>query len=182
MSRTFPITPPPAHAAWLLGALLLVPLVVIALTFTTADADAKAPAAMGIGIAIVALVGMVTFLGLRRRQVLLDDGRLVVKAAMFTHRLDVSALDLARARIVDLDERTELRPGLKSFGMSLPGFQAGWFLLRDRSRGFCLVTSRRRVLWLPAHAGSSLLLSLEQPQAMLDALRTVAGTATGHRA
>ena len=62
---------------------------------------------------------------------------------------------------MDLDERTELRPALKTFGMALPGFHAGWFLLRDRSRGFCLLTARRRVLILGAGvAGLWLLLSI----------------------
>ena len=74
-------------------------------------------------------------------------------------------LDMDRARIVDLDERTELKPILRMFGMALPGFQAGWFLLRDRSPAFCLLTARRRVLWLPMRTGKSFLLSMERPDA-----------------
>ena len=57
--------------------------------------------------------------------------------------------------------------------MSLPGYQAGHFRLRAKlGKAFCLVTDTRRVLWLPMRDGKQqLLLSLERPQALLDALR-----------
>ena len=174
MTRTFAVTPPPSHAAWLLGGLLLVPLVVIAFAWvegTSSPTLARVEAPLAFGLLTIILVAAITFWGLARRRVLLENGTLVVKAALFQRKVTVSELDLARARLVDLEERTELRPALKTFGMALPGFHAGWFLLRDRSRGFCLLTSRRRVLWLPTRSGKSLLLSLERPDALLDALR-----------
>ena len=174
MSRTFAVIPPPSHAAWLLGGLLSIPVVAIAIAIATRalrpDPTASAPG-IAIGLLTVAGVAAFTFWGLGRRGVQLESRQLRVKAAMFNHGVDVRDLDIDRARIVDLDERTELQPILKTFGMALPGFQAGWFLLRDRSRAFCLVTARRRVLWLPTRAGTSLMLSLERPDAFVDALR-----------
>jgi len=57
--------------------------------------------------------------------------------------------------------------------MSMPGFHAGHFRLRgDFGKAFCLLTQRDRVLWLPLRDGKQqFLLSLERPQALLDALR-----------
>lgn len=82
--------------------------------------------------------------------------------------------------MVDLREHTQLRPALKTGGMSLPGFHAGPFRMRDRlKKGFYLLTDQQRVLWLPQRDGGALLLSLEQPQQLLDALRTVARPARG---
>ena len=130
---------------------------------------------------MVAAVATLTFWGLGRRGVELDARQLRVKAAMFNHHVDAGDLDMDRARIVDLDERTELKPILRMFGMALPGFQAGWFLLRDRSRAFCLLTARRRVLWLPMRTGKSFLLSMERPDALLDALRQVTSPSAGRR-
>ncbi|TWI07332.1 PH domain-containing protein [Aerolutibacter ruishenii] len=176
MTRAFPVVPPPSHAAWLLGGLLAIPLIAIAVSMhlgpSAADRGAAMPA-FAFAVVIVGAVAAFTFWGLGRRQVLLDERGLQVKAAMFSHRVGAADLDVARARIVDLDERTELKPVLKTFGMSLPGFHAGWFMLRDRSGGFCLLTSRRRVLWLPTRSGKSLLLSLERPEALLDALHRI---------
>ena len=185
MTRAFAVTPPPSHTAWLLGGLLTIPVVVIALTVqltvSAPDQNAAMPA-FSFGLLVVAVVAVFTFWGLGRRAVELDARQLRVKAAMFNHHVDADDLDMDRARIVDLDERTELKPILKAFGMALPGFQAGWFLLRDRSRAFCLVTTRRRVLWLPTRTGKSHLLSLEHPDALLDALRQMTTPQAGKRA
>jgi hypothetical protein len=172
MPREFSVTPPSSHAAWLLGALLTIPVVIIAATarlIPAADSTIAKPG-LAFGLVTVVAVAAWTFWGLRRRNVRLEGRQLTVKAAMFNRALDVGELDLARARILDLEERTELTPMLKTFGMALPGFQAGWFLLRDRNQSFCLITSRRRVLWLPTRAGKSLLLSLDRPDALLAAL------------
>lgn len=124
-------------------------------------------------LVLVPLLLAFLFFAMKRRSVELANGVLDVRAALFRERTPVADIDLERARLVDLAERTDLRPLLKTNGMSLPGFYAGRFRLRGKlAKAFCLVTDRRRVLWLPLHDGKQqLLLSLEQPQALLDALR-----------
>jgi len=59
----------------------------------------------------------------------------------------------------------------------MPGFYSGHFRLQGGGKGFALVTDRTRVLALPVSDGSTLLLSLERPQVLLDALRKVAAPA-----
>ena len=169
----FEVEPPPAYAAWLLvglgGAL---PLAAIGLAlWSTRGAFAWRPLLPAL-LLLPVVVGLLLF-ALRRHSVELRDGVLDVRAALFRKRVPASGIDTARARIVDLDERTELRPLLKTKGMSLPGYHAGNFRLRGGfAKAFCLVTGRKRVLWLPLRDGTSqLLLSLSQPQALLDALR-----------
>lgn len=178
MARDFSVTPPPSQAAWLLGGLLALPASVITATVALSPPAGNGAAAPGlaVGLLTVAAVAVWTFWGLGRRKVLLEGRQLIVKAAMFSRTLEVGELDIERARVIDLDERTELKPSLKTFGMALPGFQAGWFLLRSRHQAFCLVTSRRRVLWLPTHTGKSLLLSLDRPDALLAALHDASRT------
>ena len=60
----------------------------------------------------------------------------------------------------------------------MPGYQAGHFRLRDRSRAFLLVTDRAKALLLPERGGRTLLLSAERPQTLLEALRAVAERGT----
>lgn len=125
------------------------------------------------GMLLVVLLVVVGALAmLKRRRIRMESGMLVVAATFYTAKTPVAALDLAHARIASLDEHTEFRPGLKSNGYSLPGFQAGHFRLRNRAKAFCLLTTQQRVLVLPKQDGSYLLLSPAQPQALLDALRT----------
>ena len=161
---------PPSPLAWaslvLLGGVL--PLGVLCVLWL------ERPPLQGVPHALVAipLVVALLLLAMRRRAVTLRDGLLEVRAALYRKRVAATELDLAQARIVDLDERTDLRPWLKSNGMSMPGYHAGHFRLRGgHGKAFCLLTDRRRVLWLPLRDGGQLLLSLERPQALLDALR-----------
>ena len=87
-------------------------------------------------------------------------------------------LSLKDARVIDLAEHIESKPTVKLNGYGSIGFKAGYYLLRNRSRAFCLLTGFERVLVLPQRDGKCILLSPEQPQALLDALRDVAASAT----
>lgn len=178
--RSFAVVPPGSAtrvAFVILAMLLLVPLAGFAVAVVgTGDQAARAllPFA-GLVAGGFAVIVSLLHLALRRRSVTLEHDLLVVRAGLNTHRIAVSALDLEHARVVDLAERTELRPVIKTNGMYLPGLQTGWFRMRDRWRkGFYLITDRRRVLWLPERDGLQLLLSLEKPQALLSALKDVA--------
>jgi hypothetical protein len=120
-------------------------------------------------------------LAMQRRSVTLQPGELVVRAAMYTQRLPLATLDIGHARVINLDERTELRPTLKTNGYSIVGFHAGHYRAGLKQRVFCLLTDRRRVLALPQHDGRVVLLSLERPHLLLDALREKVPSDPAHR-
>ena len=170
--QAFAVSPPPAHA-WMLLVVLggVLPLAIIGALWLTDQRSQMS--GVGPALVVVPLVLAAILLAMKRRSVELRDGVLDVRAALFRHRVAVTELDPVRARVVDLRERTELRPVLKTGGMSVIGFDAGRFRLREKfGRAFCLLTDRHRVLWLPHRNGKDqLLLSLQQPQALLDALR-----------
>lgn len=161
---------------WPLAILLMVALPVgITLAALFMPQQQPIPASASLALLLVVLVVIATLAMLKRRRITLADGVLVVAATFYTHRAPLATLDVANARIADLDEHTEFRPALKSNGYALPGFQAGHFRLRNRAKAFCLLTNRQRVLILPKQDGGFLLLSPEKPQALLDALRATRG-------
>lgn len=164
MARTFEVVPPDLRKAWALPAIAL-GAAVIGIAFAAREEPRAWLALVVIGLA----AGLIAW-SLRRRQVTLDGDRLRIEAGLNSASVALDALDAASARIVDLDREPGLRPLLKTFGTSMPGFHAGHFRLRDRSRGFLLLTSRRKVLVLRERDGRTILLSLVRPQALLDAL------------
>lgn len=176
MTREFAIVPP-GKAAWstLLALALIVPLGAltgIVVTTPTGEMEKILPAlVMALGIS--ALVAVLLFLSLRRLRVNIEGERLVVRAAMYTRRVPLADLDTGAARVVDLDAASEWRPMLRMNGIGLPGASIGHFRGRPfRRKLFCALTSRQRVLVLPERGGERfVLLSLERPQALLEALR-----------
>lgn len=163
--REFAITPPDLRKTWLLpGLSLLAAITGIAIA-------ARGQPRVLLALPVLLLVLAVIASGMRRRRVMLGQGTLVVQAGLHTCRVALDDLDVPQARIVDLAEHSSLRPLFKSFGTHLPGLRMGHFRLRDRGRAFVLVTDSSRVLVLRERSGRRLLLSLDKPQVLLDALQ-----------
>lgn len=165
-----PLGKPVIAFAWVLGAGL--PFgVAVGLIFMARDGAIPLPIVLA-GQGLVAMTALLVILPLWRRRIAFDGRRVRVESTYYTRESPVSEFDLDKARIVDLREHTELRPGLKSNGYALPGFQSGHFRLHDfRQKAFCLVTDPAKVLALPHADGRVWLLSFEHPQAVLDILR-----------
>lgn len=75
---------------------------------------------------------------------------------------------------VDLSARPELAPRWRTMGTGLPGFQSGWFRLRNGEKALLYLTDRTRAVYVPTTAGYSVLLSPRDPDAFVAALRGAA--------
>jgi len=128
-------------------------------------------------LAVIVLMGVGLGWAFFRRRVELADNVLDVRSTLYRRRTPVADLLLDQAEVVDLgrDRRYGIR--FKTNGYSMPGFYSGHFRLQGGGKGFALVTDRARTLVIPVRGGSTLLLSLERPQTLLEALRKVAATA-----
>lgn len=161
---------PLQRSAWLFPIGLAVVVAAVALLLPTRDA-LPAPAWLVTPFVVLMLLAIL-LLPLQRRRIAIEGRELVIAATFYTRRLPVDALDLDHARIMSLAERTEYKPMLKTNGFALPSFQAGHFRMRNFGKAFCLLTDQTRILALPQRAGTMLLLSPQNPQALLDALRS----------
>lgn len=178
-ARQFAVSPPSIAAPLSIVALAgVLPLgIMLYAILDSAQGPLKGLYAMLFPIGFVLVLLTVLLWLMQRRAVTLDGSMLHVRAAMYAKRVAVAELDLERARVVNLDERTELRPCGRSNGYATIGFTAGHYVMRNKlGSAFCLLTQRQRVLWLPLRGGKQhILLSLERPQVLLDALRAAAG-------
>lgn len=168
MHREFAIVPPDLRWA-LIPTMLGAAAAIVGLGF----AAREEPRLWWMLIPVALAVGVMLWL-LQRRRVVLDGDLLRVTGGVNGIRVRIADLDAEAARIVDLADAKALRPMLRTFGTAMPGFRAGHFRLRDRSRAFLLLTATTKVLVLRERCGRLLLLSLERPQALLDALRDAA--------
>lgn len=177
MTRNFAVLRP-GKATWvtLLVAGAVLPLTLLALVLVFSDerplASLRLPHLFGGGAVLVVVFGWV-WLVLRRLRVEIVDGVLLVRAAFYTRKVPLQSLDHAAARILDLERGSEWLPRVRMNGIDLPGVHIGHYRGHPfKRKQFCLLTSKRRVLLLPEREPERfLLLSLERPQAFIDALK-----------
>lgn len=78
-------------------------------------------------------------------------------------------LDVAGARRVSPGDAA-LEPTQRTLGTGLPGYRAGWFRLGNGEKALLYLTDNSRAVYIPTHAGYSLLLSPLDPDGFLRAL------------
>jgi hypothetical protein len=169
--KRFEIVPPGKQV-------LLVPVLVVLLaiggfvaTQFMAPQRTPMPWPAWLAFALMPIVAGLIAMDMLRRDVRLTDEGLRLRHLPWRSTVKLSELDLERAEIVDLNARSELMPRIKLMGSRLPGYRSGVFRLRDKRRASVLVTDTQRVLVLPKRDGTVILLSLQRPDALLDALR-----------
>jgi hypothetical protein len=100
-----------------------------------------------------------------------SDFELAIKGE-YSRSIRLSDLDLSKAEVVDLALRNDLRPGMRTYGTGLPGYQAGWFKLQNGQKALLYLTARNEVVHLPTNDGYDLLLSVNDPSTFLTSLRS----------
>ena len=86
------------------------------------------------------------------------------------------ALRVDESHILKLEKTSQFWPTRKTVGSNLPGYYSGWFKLRSGEKALLYVTDRRQVVYVPTTKGYSVMLSVREPQRLLEALgRQAAG-------
>jgi len=163
----FAVAPAPL---WRLLWLWLPLLGVAVLLVTTHLQEQRTPMDMAITLPFLLVLGGVLSWAFLRRRITLE---LLVTSTFYRRHTSVSSMLLEQARIVDLAEHSQFKPGMKINGFGMPGFQSGHYRM-GKHKAFCLVTDPSRVLYLPLRDDRVLLLSPEHPRALLDALNAQA--------
>ncbi len=88
--------------------------------------------------------------------------------------IPASALRGADARVVNLTEATELRPSLRVGGTAVPGYQSGWYRLKNGEKALLYVTNKERAVYVPTTKGYSLLLSPQDPERFVSRVKAIA--------
>jgi hypothetical protein len=170
----------PTVAAGVYLALFAIALLACAAPLLVLRRDGASRTARNMVLAAILILPLTGGLGytMTDNELRLEDGKLVLHAAHFYEQArPLGEFDLARARAGTLASIPEARLGVRSNGISLPGYAAGRFAGREGAV-FALLTDRSRVVWLPAKAGPSLLISVARPEAFLAALRADSGPAS----
>ena len=146
--EAFSIAPAETRALWLIG---LIPLVVLV-------------------IVVSVLWGSIT--GARTSTFEVSPEGLRLRGDWYG-RL-IPANHLQRGTRVDLATTPDLTPRRRTMGTGLPGYQAGWFRLRNGGRALLYLTDRSKAVYVPTTEGYTVLLSPSEPERFLAALNAIA--------
>ena len=172
VNRTFAL-PPPGPLARVMPIALggLLPVLMAGIIAWAAPAGEVPWRELLVILLALPVVGALMALSLHGRRVDLVDARLRVRRWPLPRWFDLSAMNLAHARIADIVRDPALTPIINLAGSRMPGLRSGWFVLRDRRRAYVLTTSASRVVEIALDDGRALLLGVERPEALLQALR-----------
>ena len=102
-----------------------------------------------------------------------NDNTLGIKRALYGKSIAISSLDLQNTQVLDLtqDNNKPLRPIIRTNGIGLPFYQAGWFRLRNRGKALLFTTNMKNVIHIPTSEGYALMLSVDDTEKFLASLK-----------
>lgn len=90
---------------------------------------------------------------------------------LYGRLIPLKSLKLDEAVVTNLKIDKDHQPKWRTMGTGLPGYSAGWFKLRNGEKALLFVTDNTRVARIPTTAGYSVMLSVSEPAALIDALK-----------
>jgi|SRR5579875_3482182 len=145
MNQVFPMVPASAKALWVM-AVILVPL--------------------------ISLLGYSAYAS-RHTKFEVSESGLRIHGGLYGRTIPAESLVCSRAKAVDLKADPSLKPGLKTNGIGLPGYQAGWFHLKNGEKALVFLTDRSSVAYIPTREGYSLVLSVKNVPVFLNSIRDI---------
>jgi hypothetical protein len=126
-------------------------------------------------ILLIVLVGGVvaTYAAFSSRHVKFEvssDG-ITIRGDMFGRFVPKDKMVLKAARAVDLSQEQKLAPKWRAGGTGYPGYKSGWYRLADDSKALVFITDPHHVVYVPTVDGSSLMMSVADPERFLAALK-----------
>jgi hypothetical protein len=142
--------------------------------FTIAPAGMKplwvlVPAALVLATVVAVLA--VSVLGSRGARFDVSPEGLRIRGDLYGRFVPAGSLRTDAARRVDLRTAGDLRPRRRTLGTALPGYQSGWFRLASGEKALLYLTDQQKAVYIPTGDGYALLISPDDPDAFLAALR-----------
>lgn len=126
-----------------------------------------------ISLLLLGLLGMMGFMvySVYNLRVVVAEDAIEIKGDMYGRRIPLSHMIVEQAEVVHLQEDTEYALRLRTNGIGLPGYQSGWFKMRNGEKALTFVTQKRSVVRIPTRDGYTLLLSMEGADEFIETLQ-----------
>lgn len=148
MKHTFPMIPASSGALWFLGIACLL---------------------------LLGVVLLMSYLAYSARNVSfqVSPEGLRISRSIYGRTIPAASLMLDNVKRVDLTQDSDYRIKWRTNGAGMPGYNTGWFKLRNGEKALLFLTDRRRVAYIPTRDRYSLLLSVPEPEQFIQTLNEV---------
>jgi hypothetical protein len=174
ISKSFELSPAGSSAVWFIALVVIMPIAIFLLViWNEATAFNDVPGWLlglffGLGPAIILGLAVSS----RRTRVALSQNGLTIKASFINKCWPLAELDRSRAKVIDLQKQTDLKPKWKLWGAAMPGLSSGTFKLYNGDKAHVYITDKSKIVYIPTQNGT-ILLSLVRPKEFLDTLQAM---------
>jgi hypothetical protein len=125
-----------------------------------------------IGLILVGALLMMSWVAwsMRHATFTVSNEGLRLQGDLYGRLIPLNSLKLDEAVVTNLNTDTDHQPTRRTMGTGLPGYAAGWFKLRNGMKALLYVTDRTRVARIPTTEGYTVMLSVADPTALIEAL------------
>ena len=175
----FPIIPIDATASTVLALLAALPLAISVFIVVSGGGPARYFASqswisltLSVGLPVLITLLLVYLLyGGYRSSVTITGDALEVSVPVYGRSIPLDTIEPTGARIVNMRTDRGVRLGLRTNGLGALGYSLGWFRLVGGGKALVALTDRSSVASLPLNDGTTVLISLEDPVAFIQALQ-----------
>lgn len=179
---SFALTPPQTMATLVLAAVVLGCLAMGIRLFVFESPETwmawilRGSVALAVGVAGV----FVYFLwGAFHSTVTIEKGLVRLQVPIYAMTIPLDSVDTEGARLLDLAKNREFKPGIRTNGLGVPGYRLGHFRLVNGHRARLASTTRSGIAYVPFDRRTALLLSVEEGEKFIAALRSAGAGKTG---
>lgn len=121
---------------------------------------------------VAALIGA-SVLSARTARFEVSEAGLRLRGDLYGRLVPFESIQVDQVRLVDFQQEPSLRPNLRTLGTGLPGYQGGWFRLKDGSKALLYLTDPTKAVFIPTDLGFGVLLSPQDPKGLVQALKEI---------
>ncbi len=121
-------------------------------------------------VSVMLMLGWVAWSMQHARFMVSGEG-LQLQGDLYGRLIPLQSLKLDEAVVTNLNTDTAHQPTRRTMGSGLPGYAAGWFKLRNGTKALLYVTDRTRVARIPTTEGFEVMLSVNDPAALIASLK-----------
>jgi hypothetical protein len=101
----------------------------------------------------------------------LTESGLTIRPGIYGRTVSKPDIITEEVHTIDLNYEKNYQPQWRTNGAGLPGYLSGWFSLKNGEKALMFVTNRSRVVYIPTRKKYAVMLSVQQAEEMVEAIR-----------